>query len=119
MEQKSGNAFQVALRLVQQWLEAHPGDVSAKTSMAVYLAKTGQPREAVAVLEGLPASSLQRADIQYKLGVVSELAGRRPAALASLERCLKIGYAVRELEADPELQGLRRDPRYQLAKASH
>jgi hypothetical protein len=51
------------------------------------------------------------------LGVVSELAGRRPAALASLERCLKIGYAVRELEADPELQGLRRDPRYQLAKA--
>ncbi|MCC6369098.1 MAG: protein kinase [Bryobacterales bacterium] len=117
MEQKSGNAFRVALRLVQQWLEAHPGDVSAKTSMAVYLAKTGQPLEAVAVLEGLPASSLQRADIQYKLGVVSELAGRRPAALASLERCLKIGYAVRELEADPELQALRRDPRYQLMLA--
>jgi len=53
--------------------------------------------------------------------VVAELAGHRVTALEHLDRCLKIGYAVSEVEADPELSHLRRDIRYQrmLARAEH
>lgn len=112
-EKKSRDAFQVALRLVQQRLDSHPADVSARSSLAVYLAKTGQPEEALAVLQSLAESALERADVRFKTAVVNELAGRRIAALEHLERSLAIGYAMREVEADPELARLRNDVRYQ------
>ncbi len=112
-EEKSKEAFQVALRLVQQRLDSHPPDASARSSMAVYLAKTGQVPEAMSVMESLPAAAVERADIQFKMAVVAELAGRRVTALDHLEHCLRIGYAVNEVEADPELSSLRRDIRYQ------
>ncbi|MBS1826921.1 MAG: protein kinase [Acidobacteria bacterium] len=117
---KAEEAYQVALRLAQQWLDAHPEDASARSSIAVYLAKTGQPEEAMAIVHSLPAAALERADIRYKMVVVHELAGQRAAALEHLDRCLRIGYAVKELEADPELLRLRRDIRYQqtLARAT-
>jgi len=112
-EQKSTEAFQVALRLVQQRLDSHPADASARSSLAVYLAKTGQAAEAMAVIGSLPAAAVGRADIRFKMAVVAELAGHRVTALEHLERCLGIGYAVSEVEADPELSNLRRDIRYQ------
>lgn len=113
-ESQAEQAFQVALRLVQQKLDAQPADASARSSLAVYLAKTGQPAEARAVLESLPESATRRADIRYKMTVVLELAGQRTQALRHLAQCLRIGYALREIESDPELRALRRDPRYQL-----
>jgi serine/threonine-protein kinase len=117
-EKKAPEAFRVALRLVRQWLESQPDDASAKSSLAVYLAKTGQPGEALAGLAALPESARRRADIQYKMAVVNELAGRRRDALQHLAQCLQIGYAVKEIEADPELRRLRLDPNYHLILAN-
>jgi serine/threonine-protein kinase len=111
-ENKALDAYRVALRLVQQRLYEQPGDASARSSLAIYLAKTGQPEEALAILASLPDPARQRADIQYKMAVVCELAGKRGEALRHLAQCLQIGYALREIESDPELRALRQDPRY-------
>ena len=113
-ETKAADAYQVALRLVRQWIDTHSEDAAAKSSLAVYLAKTGEPVRALATLESLPEPARRRSDILYKTAVVSELAGRRADALRFLADCLKIGYSLKEIEADPELQNLRRDARYQL-----
>jgi hypothetical protein len=54
-----------------------------------------------------------RADAQYKIAVVYELCGDRGAAISYLAKAVDLGYAPREIDADPELVALRRDPRYQ------
>ena len=113
-EEKSKKAFKVALRQVQQWLDTHPEDASAKSTLAVYLAKTGQPEKGLAIMDTLPESARNRADIQYEMSVICELAGMREKALQQLELCLNNKYVVEEIEADPELRNLRRDPQYQL-----
>jgi len=116
-ERKANDAYAAALRLVRQWLDTHPDDATARSSFAVYLIKSGQRQEALAALAAVPEAARPRADIQYKMAVVNELAGRRAEALRHLAKCLEIGYAVKEIEADPELRALRLDPNYQLMRA--
>ena len=43
----------------------------------------------------------------FRATVVYELAGKRDAALAALERTLRAGYSPREIRTEPELISLR------------
>ncbi len=41
-----------------------------------------------------------------------ELVGERDRAFAALEQSLNNGYSLEEINREPELTGLRKDPRY-------
>jgi hypothetical protein len=43
---------------------------------------------------------------------VHVLGGRKPEALASLERALAAGYPAAMLQSDPDLKGLTTEPRF-------
>lgn len=49
---------------------------------------------------------------QYRMLVAYEAIGARDKALAALGQALREGFPSEEVRMDPELLGLREDPRY-------
>ena len=111
-QEKAREAYQRALQLLEERLAATPEDPTLGSRKALYLAKRGDLREAVAEIERLERLETLDGGAWYRLGVANEIAGRRPAALDCLERALEAGYSKSDLESDPELLELRQDPSY-------
>ncbi len=112
-ENKSAEAYDQAIELLNKVLKLNPGDAETLSRLAEWLAKRGRLDEAVKTIE----QALPRANGNvYSLAsaiVVYHLAGRRAEALKYVERAVSSGYSVTELERDPELAGLRNDPAFQ------
>lgn len=111
-EQEAVDAYRRAIQLIRERIDKSPGDSSLVSSLAVYLAKSGSPDEALASLERLEGLADQPTDTLYRAAVVFELAGRRERALEVLEDAFVRGYSRNEIEHDPELSRLRADVRY-------
>jgi hypothetical protein len=86
-------------------------DKAAPGRIALYMAKSGDTGGALRRLETIPREGWDGA-MHYRAAVINELAGRRDAALTSLQAALNGGYASSEINNDPELLGLRTDVRF-------
>lgn len=114
---KAGPAYQNAIRLLNEQIAAHPQDIELRTNLALYQAKSGDKKGALAAIglvEGAPAKP---ASVLFNSAVVYELCGERDQALAALAAAIKAGYALREIKNEPELVALRTDTRYQFLLA--
>jgi hypothetical protein len=110
---EAADAYATAIRLAGETLHTNPGDNELRIRRALYRVKSGDVTGAlgdVALTAGAEASP---AMLFYQT-VIYELAGRRTAALESLERTLAVGYSLREVQIEPELVALRADARYQM-----
>jgi serine/threonine-protein kinase len=110
--EKSLESYATAIRLARKSLETSPS-VGTRRRLAGYLAKSGAiegARRELAVLEG--EAKLKGPD-WYAMAVVAEVTGDRAKALAFLDKAFTAGYSTIEADHDPELLGLRSDPRYQ------
>jgi tetratricopeptide (TPR) repeat protein/predicted Ser/Thr protein kinase len=105
-------AYRRALELIEQQISKQDGDANLESRRAVYLVKLGERDTAVATIERVVNQPNLTAQILYRVTTVFELAGLRERALASLERALKAGYAVKDLATEPEFTALRNDARY-------
>ena len=114
MKDKAQTAYTRAIQLAGEALAAKPGDSDLLAVVALYRVKSGQAtaalRDVAAIEKGKPPSPAGL----FKLTVVYELAGQREQALLALERALEAGYSAKEIGAEPELIGLRADPRFHL-----
>jgi hypothetical protein len=61
---------------------------------------------------GIERLAQKDAATQYRLVVADEVCGRREPALAVLERALRNGLPLADIQRDPELLALRGDVRY-------
>ena len=80
--------------------------------LALYEVKSGNPQIVPSLIER--AESLGAGDIDsqiYKARIL-ELVGKRGEALATLAACFGRGATVLQVAPFPDLQSLRRDPRY-------
>jgi serine/threonine protein kinase len=94
-------------------VDSSPADDAASTlQRAVYLAKKGDRREALAELTHIPPAQTLTPQMLIRVAMVRELAGDREGALDAIARALEGGFPQRELEADPEFAELRADARY-------
>ena len=109
---KAPEAFQHAIQLMDQQIAAKPSDANLRTRRAAYLAKMGQPRDALAELERIPRTQTLAPQMLVRVATVRELTGDRDGALDAISAALKGGFPQRELEADPEFAELRGDARY-------
>jgi tetratricopeptide (TPR) repeat protein/TolB-like protein len=110
---KAPPAYRQAIALVEKELQVHPADSMLLASEALYYAKVG---EMAAALTGIGKALQQKpldTAVYFKAGVVYALAGQRERALAELESALKAGYSSEEITKERELEGLRKDPRFQ------
>jgi tetratricopeptide (TPR) repeat protein/predicted Ser/Thr protein kinase len=112
--EKAKGAYQTAIRMVREEISKNPGQPELHSSLALYLAKSGD--KAGALQEVKQVEQLQSKDpvILYETAVVYELGGNRDQALASLLASVKAGEELNDIRNDPELVSLRADPRYHL-----
>ena len=80
------------------------------TTLAAYLAKSGDARQALLELSKL--GELKGSEPLFKASLVYEIAGDRDHALGALERAILAGYSMHEIVNEPELSLLRSDSRY-------
>jgi serine/threonine-protein kinase len=111
---KAPAAYDRAIELVRQRLAVTPGDADLRSSLATYLVKQKRTEEALAEIRTALGGSSKKPDILFKAAIVFELGGRRDQAIRMLEDAVALGYPWKQIENDPELVSLRRDPRFHL-----
>jgi serine/threonine-protein kinase len=108
----ASTAYRRAIDLIDQQIAKAGADANLESRRAVYLVKLGDREAALKAIEAVASKPTLSAQILFRVAVVFELGGSRERALASLERALKAGYAVKDLASEPELTALRTDARY-------
>ena len=109
---KAAETYRHAIQLMDQQIAAKPADANLRTRRALYLAKMGEPRDALAELARIPRTQTLAPQMLIRAALVRELAGDREGALDAIARALKGGFPLRELQVDPEFAELRGDARY-------
>lgn len=105
-------AHRRAITLLESELANRRDHPALNSRLALYQAKAGNHDLAVTALqyvftqETIPAVQLYRATITY------EIVEDRTKALEMLERAIRSGYPLSEIQGDPELRELRQDRGY-------
>ena len=110
--EEARQAYEKARRLLAERLERSPDDVGLVSRMGLYAVRSGHKDEAPALLTRALALAPRSADVQFRAGLAYELLGDRKRALAAIAAALRLGYPVKYVEAEPDLEALRRDPGY-------
>ena len=111
---EAADAYATAIRLALEAMKARSSDLDLRATIAVYRAKSGDKTGAAADITAVDHAPKPSPSMLFKSTVVHELTGNRKAALASLERTLRAGYSLREIQTEPELVSLRTDPQFHL-----
>jgi serine/threonine-protein kinase len=101
-----------AIGLAKQALEVNPRDTDALGSLAVYEAKSGDLEKARMLIGQALAIAPKDVNVLSEAVEVYTLAAEQQKALDCLKYAVQAGYSRIELEANPELAGLRSNPRY-------
>jgi serine/threonine-protein kinase len=119
LAQKAPPAYRRAIELAEQQLAINPEDATVLSRLAAYHAEVGEKDKALSDIRR--ARKLAPADnsVGFRAVLVYELAGRRDDALAALEEVLKGGYALEQVEREPEFEKMRQDPRYSGIKSRY
>ncbi|MFY9822227.1 MAG: tetratricopeptide repeat protein [Thermoanaerobaculia bacterium] len=109
---RAREAYLRGIQLIREELRKTPDDATLHSRLALYLAKRGDRDEALRELARLETTAGKDARAQYRMLVAYEVTGARDKALAALGQALRGGFPSEEIRMDPELLGLRADPRY-------
>lgn len=109
---KATEAYGHAIQLVREQLSAGPDSPELRSRLATFLAKTGEKQRAMEAIRQCENSPKLDPTSMFHLGIASELCGRRDAALEWLGKAVKAGFGMKEIQNDPDLVALRRDPGY-------
>ena len=107
------SAYARALTAVERHLDLNPDDARAATMRAVSLCRLGRVEEGLEWAERALVTDDEDAGVRYNAACLFSVAGRVDRALACLEEALAVGFGNRAwLERDPDLDGVRHDPRF-------
>src|SRR5438270_3504082 len=87
--EKAKPAYENAIRLGREGVAAHPGDRDVQANLALYLAKTGKKKEALAQIAEVDRAPKKEGWDLFRSAVVHELCGERDQALAALSAAIK------------------------------
>jgi serine/threonine-protein kinase len=108
---KATPAFQRAAELLEQQRSVNPNDGAVLILLADCYSMTGEVSKSEPLLkEGLAQTN--DAESAFRGTEIYEKLGKRELALDWLKTAIARGYVVSEVEKDPSLADLRKDPRY-------
>jgi tetratricopeptide (TPR) repeat protein len=93
-------------------LKVNSTDPEVLSGIALYHAHLGQKQDAENFINRAVGVSPNDSDTLFTSALVYEIIGSREQALRSIDRALKAGYSLEEIEKEPELRRLQADPRY-------
>ena len=119
MRPRAVAAYARAIALERERLSADPQDADAWSTLGLCLAKTGKTAEGLAAIEKALALEPGNLDHFYNAAVVSTLLGRTDDAIGWLRQAVDGGMGVRQIEAEPEFQQLRKLDAFKKVFESH
>ncbi len=103
-------AWESAIDLAKRRLAINPADAQVRSSLAVYLAHTGNRAAALAEIARARHPATLSARVLWKAARVYELCERRGEALQALQAALETGESLETVRREPEFAALRQDP---------
>jgi len=107
---KAPAMFQRAIENADRALITNPRDALALGCRALYWAKIGNLKQAGEDIRNARAMAPSDARLIYNAALIQEIAHHRALALKGLAEALRAGFSIAEMNREPELAGLRRDP---------
>jgi tetratricopeptide (TPR) repeat protein len=112
------NAYLRAAKEAERHLSTDPTNGPSWVLLALYKVKSGSPQDAPSFMERAESLGARDMDSQLYKGRILELLGKREQALSTFAACFQRGATDVQVAAFPDLQSLRKDPRYrQLAQS--
>ena len=108
----ASTAYRRALALVDEEIARTGGGGDLGSWRALYLARLGERADAIATLDPLVKGTALSAETMFRMAFAYELAGARQRALMGVARAVREGYPPTAVLAEPDLAGLRSDPRF-------
>ena len=105
-----------AIGLALKALQVNPRDATTKGNLALYYAKKGDAASARRFMNDARGIDATSSDLLYDEAVMSALLGDSNRAFAVLAQARKAGLPYSSIESDPDLRGLRADPRFAALK---
>lgn len=113
LRHKAADAYRTAIRFAREKLALNSNDTAVRSSLALYLAKSGDTTAAVSEVQQIERTpSGVTPETLFKLAVVYEFAHNQEQAFDALRRAIAGGYSKAMADREPEISGLRTDPRY-------
>lgn len=109
---KAREAYSKAITLSREAINLNKTDGIAMSSLASYLAKSGDKAEAMRWAQQSESSAAKNSDVFYDLALAYELSGERTKALEALRRAVALGYSQSIVAKEPDLNALRKDLSY-------
>ena len=113
-EEQAQEQYERALVAGEAHMDLNPDDARAATIRAVALYRVGREDEGLQWGHRAVEIDPQDAGVRYNVACLFAVAGQRERAIELTQTAVDAGFGNREwLERDPDLEGIRDDPRFQ------
>jgi tetratricopeptide (TPR) repeat protein/tRNA A-37 threonylcarbamoyl transferase component Bud32 len=106
-------AYRKAAELAAEELKVNPHDTDVLGDLANYYSMMGQKKESLGYLEQALQYGRNDKEVLIVAALVHNQLGDTGLALEWMNKAMQAGYPIRTLEAQPAVQNLARDPRFQ------
>jgi eukaryotic-like serine/threonine-protein kinase len=113
-KQEAKKYYAKARELLTPILKRRPDDLKLASRMALYSARLGDKEQCKTLLAPLLYNKSNLPELHFRGSLAYELIGERILALEQITIAHKLGYPLNMIEAEPDLEPLRRDPQYTL-----
>jgi tetratricopeptide (TPR) repeat protein len=117
-EAEARAAYERCIELARADLRVDPTEPTTLSNLAFAYAAVGRRADARGILERLSRGVGEDADLMFSLAQIAEEIGDREDAVTWLVRSIDGGYSLRSVRREPQLAGVRTDPRVQAAEAA-
>jgi serine/threonine protein kinase/tetratricopeptide (TPR) repeat protein len=111
-QSEAKNAYLRAAKEAERHLLTDAADAPGWMLLALYKVKSGSPQDSPPLIERAESLGAHDIDSQLYKARIFELLGKRKEALTTFEACFRRGASDLQVAPFPDLQSLRRDPRY-------
>jgi eukaryotic-like serine/threonine-protein kinase len=111
-QSEAKSAYLRAAKEAEWHLRTDAADGPSWMLLALYQVKSGNTQNAISFIKKAESLGADDMDSQLCKARTLELLGRRDEALATLATCFRKGATALQVTPYPDLQSLRKDPRY-------
>ncbi len=108
-----------AAEMAEKHLDRNPRDPEVMAQLAGYYVELDRVEETRSLLDRLIAQNPGDPEEQSRIADIFERLGEREKALSWLDRALASGYSLVDIDGNPELAELRKDPRFKEMRTRH